>query len=324
LINRRLLVVGAGAAGLAPPLRAQESGFPTRPITVVIPSTSGGSAEFIVRIIGDWLRERGQQGFLADARPGAGGIVGTLHAATARPDGYTLVASPNSPLVFHQLTHKTMPYDPKALTPITMLTTQPLVMGVRGDFPGESMADLIEYARRNPGKVHYASQGIGGGNHLAALLLSKYTKTEMNHVPYPGAVPGVQAMLKSEVDFYMAPLASVLPWYKQKQLKMFGVGSPERHPDAPDVPTFRELGYPEEFILTVWTAIVGPPKMPEPIVNWIYSAVRRAYDDPVIFERVKALGSDPGGTTPAETRAFISRELATWERVARENNIEKQ
>ncbi len=312
------------ACGLLDVARAQESGFPNRPITVVIPSTAGGSAEFIVRMLGDWLRERGRQGFLVDARPGAGGIVGTLHVATSKPDGYTLVASPNSPLVFHQITHGSMPYDPRTLTPVTMLTTQPLVMAVRGDFPGDSMAALVAFARANPGKIHYASQGIGGGNHLAALLLSKYTKTEMNHVPYPGAVPGVQAMLKGEVDFYMAPLASVLPWYRQGQLKIFGVGSPERHPDAPDAPTFRELGYPEDFILTVWTAIVGPPDMPPAVAEWISAAINGAWADPVMYARVRALGSDPGGGTPAETRAFIARELATWERIARENDIGKQ
>ena len=241
-----------------------------------------------------------------------------------RSDGYTVGASPNSPMVFHQLTHKSLPYDPKRMVPITMVTTQPLVLGVRGDFPGDSMADLIARAKANPGGVHYASQGIGGGNHMAALLLAKHAGTTMNHVPYQGAVPGVQAMLKSEVDFYMAPLASVLPWYRQGQLKMFGVGSPTRHPDVPEVPTFRELGYPEEFILTVWTCLVGPAGTPPEIAAAIAGMFRRAYADPATFARARALGSDPGGWTPEETRAYIAREFATWERVARENNIEKQ
>ena len=274
MVDRRTILKGLGASGLAAPLRAQEK-FPARPIQVIIPSTAGGSAEFVVRFVSDWLRECGEPGFLVEARPGAGGIVGITHVANAKPDGYTVGASPNSPMVFHQLTHKTMPYDPKRMTPITMVTTQPLVMGVRGDFPGNSMADLIARAKANPGGVHYASQGIGGGNHMAAMLLAKHTGTQMNHVPYQGAVPGVQAMLKSEVDFYMAPMASVLPWYKKGELKMFGVGSPERHPDAPEVPTFRELGYPEEFILTVWTCVVGPPDLPAPIASAPRSTSRR-------------------------------------------------
>ena len=323
ILDRRLLLA-AGAAALAGHAASQEAPFPNRPVTVIIPSTAGGSAEFVVRIVSDHLRERGEPGFVVEARPGAGGIIGVTHVANARPDGYTVAASPNSPMVFHQITHKSLPYDPRRMTPITMVTTQPLVMAVRGDFPGESMADLIARARANPGGTHYASQGIGGGNHLAALLLSKHTKTEMNHVPYAGAVPGVQAMLKGEVDFYMAPLASVLPWYRQKQLKIFGVGSPQRHPDVPDAPTFRELGYPEEFILTVWTCLVGPPDLPPAIANAISGLFARAFADPAVKAKVKALGSDPGGWTAAETKDFITRELATWERVARDNNIEKQ
>ena len=306
------------------PINAQEGRFPTHPISVVIGSSSGSSMEFEMRILAPKFQELLGQTLQIDLRPGANGAIGASHVMRAKPDGYTLFTSPASPMVFNPLTNKNLGYDPKKLTPIIEIGSQPLVLAVRGDFPGNSLQDLIDYAKARPGKTFYSSTGIGGGNHMSVLLLEKYSGTQLKHVPYEGAGPATQALLKGEVDFSILSIASLLTWYKDGKLKILAVGSPERSPDAPDVPTFRELGYPEEFILTAWRVLVGPPGMPQPIVNRINEAVNKAYEDPDVRQKFKALGLEPTGGSPEAVATMLRRESATWETVARDNKIEPQ
>jgi len=306
------------------PLRAQEERFPTKPISVVIGSSSGSSMEFEMRILQPKFRDILGQTLQIDLRPGANGAIGATHVMRAKPDGYTLFTSPASPMVFNSLTNKNLGYDPKKFTPIIEIGAQPLVLAARGDFPGNSLQDLISYARARPGGTFYSSTGIGGGNHMSVLLLEKYSGTQLRHVPYEGAGPATQALLKGEVDFAILSIASLLTWYRDGKLKILAVGSPERSPDAPDVPTFRELGYPEEFILTAWRVLVGPPNMPRPIVARLNEAVNKAYEDPEVRQKFKALGLDPTGGSPETVEAMLRREAATWEQVARDNKIEPQ
>ena len=306
------------------PLRAQEERFPSRPISVVIGSSSGSSMEFEMRILAPKFKDILGQNLQIDLRPGANGAIGATHVMRAKADGYTLFTSPASPMVFNPLTNKNLGYDPKKFTPIIEIGAQPLVLAARGDFPGASLKDLIAYAKARPGGTFYSSTGIGGGNHMSVLLLEKYSGTQLKHVPYEGAGPATQALLKGEVDFAILSIASLLTWYKDGKLKILAVGSPERSPDAPDVPTFRELGYPEEFILTAWRVLVGPPNMPQPIVNRINEAVNKAYEDPDVRQKFKALGLEPTGGSPETVAAMLRRESATWEQVARDNRIEPQ
>jgi hypothetical protein len=306
------------------PLRAQEERFPTKPISVVIGSSSGSSMEFEMRILQPKFRDILGQTLQIDLRPGANGAIGATHVMRAKPDGYTLFTSPASPMVFNALTNKNLGYDPKKFTPIIEIGAQPLVLAARGDFPGSSLQDLITYAKARPGGTFYSSTGIGGGNHMSVLLLERYSGTQLRHVPYEGAGPATQALLKGEVDFAILSIASLLTWYRDGKLKILAVGSPERSPDAPDVPTFRELGYPEEFILTAWRVLVGPPNMPRSIVARLNEAVNKAYEDPEVRQKFKALGLDPTGGSPETVAAMLRREAATWEQVARDNKIEPQ
>jgi tripartite-type tricarboxylate transporter receptor subunit TctC len=285
--------------------RAQEA-YPSRPISIVIPSTPGSNMELQMRLISDAIQRKGGQPFVVDPKPGAMGILGATTVARAKPDGYTLLISPNSPLVFNQLTHANLGYEPTAFTPVTMVSSQPLVMAVRGEFPANSMQEFIDYAKAHPGKINYGSQGIGGGNHMAVLLLEKYTGARMVHVPFNGAEPATQALLKGDVDLFMAPLANILPWYKDKKLKMF------------------ELGYPEDFVLTVWYAIVAPPNTPLNIVKTLNAAINDAMKEPAIADRFHAMGTDAVYGSAEDAARFLARERATWERVAAENKIEKQ
>ena len=301
-----------------------EGRYPSKPITIVNPGAAGGSVELQVRILADGFRERTGQSLIITNKPGAMGSTGATYVYRAPPDGYTLLASPNSPMVFNPLTRKSLTYEATKLTPIVRLGEQPLVMGVRGDMPGETLSDLIAYAKANPGKTYYGSQGVGGGNHMAAMLFGKYTSTDLKHVPFPGAGPASQGLLKGEIDFFMAPLAVLLPSYRSKELKIFAVGGQERAKDVPDVPTFRELGYPEDFILTVWSVIMGPPGLPAEISEELNLHFNALFRDHKVQERFKLIGVDPGGGSRRELADMLARETRTWTRVAEENNIEKE
>jgi tripartite-type tricarboxylate transporter receptor subunit TctC len=315
------LVVSSLLGGAA---LAQEASFPARPITVVVGSSSGSSMEFEMRILSDKIKELTGFPLLIDIRPGANGATGATYVMRAKPDGYTLFTSPASPMVFNPLTHKNLNYDPKKMTPIIEIGAQPLVLATRGDLPVESVADLITYAKARPGKVFYSSTGIGGGNHMSVLLFEKYSGTQMQHVPYEGAGPATQAIIRGEVDFGILSIASLLPWYRDGKIKILAVGSQDRSPEAPNVPTFRELGYPEQFVLTGWRVLVGPPNMPQPIVDRINSLVNAAYDDKIVRDRFKALGLDATGGPQSKVVAMLNREFATWEQVAKENGIGPQ
>ena len=280
--------------------------------------------EFEMRILAPKFRDILGQQMQIDLRPGANGAIGASHVMRAKPDGYTLFASPASPMVFNPLTNKNLGYDPKKFTPIIEIGAQPLVLAARGDFPGNSLSDLISYAKAHPGATYYSSTGIGGGNHMSVLLLEKYSGTQLKHVPYEGAGPATQALLKGEVDFAILSIASLLTWHRDGKIKIMAVGSPERSPDAPDAPTFRELGYPEQFILTAWRVLVGPPGMPKALVQKLNETVNKAYEDPDVRQKFKALGLEATGGSPEKVAAMLQREAATWEQVARDNKIEPQ
>jgi tripartite-type tricarboxylate transporter receptor subunit TctC len=315
-------MIGALAIFAFGAARAQEAPFPNKTLNIVIGSSAGSAVEFEARVISDAFVKRGWPALQPDLRPGAMGGIGATAVYRAKPDGYTLLLSPASPMVFNPVTHKTLTYDPAKMTPVILIGEQPLVLVARGNFPAKTIDEFVAWVKQNPGKTFYSSPGIGGGNHMSTLLFAKYHNLDVKHVPFPGAAPAVQAILRGEVDFGIIAMSSLLPNYRAGELKFFAIGSKQRSPDAPEVPTLRELGYPEEFVLTAWRVLVGPPDMPAPIVDKLNGMINEIYLDPMVRDRFKKLGLDIGGGTPAEVAAMLKREAATWERVARENNIE--
>jgi tripartite-type tricarboxylate transporter receptor subunit TctC len=306
-------------------VRAQSAdAYPSRRITIVVPFTAGGALDAVTRLVADGLRDRLGQPVVVENRPGATGSVGTAAVARAEPDGYTLLASPNSPLVFNPLTNRNLAYDPSTLAPVIQLGSQPLVLAVRGNFPASSFNELIAYAKANPGKLNYSSQGVGGGNHLSTLLLQKVTGTQMVHIPYGGETPARQAVVAGDVDLFMAPMSGMLALYKEGRVKIFAVGSSKRVPELPDVPTFREFGYPDELVLTVWFALMAPPKTPEHIVDRLNKAVNDIFRQPEVQARYRNLAVDPVGGTPQALKALLDTELKRWTAVVEAAQIPKQ
>jgi tripartite-type tricarboxylate transporter receptor subunit TctC len=298
--------------------------YPSRRVTIVMPFTPGGALDTAARLVADGLRERLGQPFVVENRPGATGSVGTAAVARAEPDGYTLLASPNSPLVFNPLTNRNLAYDPTTLTPVIQIGSQPLVLAVRGNFPAASFKEFIHYAKSNPGKLNYSSQGVGGGNHLSTLLLQKVTGTQMVHIPYAGETPARQALIAGEVDLFMAPMSGMLPLHRDKRVKILAVGSAARVAELPEVPTFGELGYPEELVLTVWFALMAPPKTPAPIVDKLNAAVNDVFRQPDVQARYRSLSVDPVGGTPQALKAFLDAEMRRWRAVVETAQLPKQ
>jgi tripartite-type tricarboxylate transporter receptor subunit TctC len=310
---------------LLPATAAHAQGaYPARRVTIVMPFTAGGALDTTARLLADGLREALGQPFVVENRAGATGSVGTAAVAHAEPDGYTLLASPNSPLVFNPLTKKNLSYDPAALAPVIQFGSQPLVLAMRGNFPANTFKEFIDYAKANPGKLNYSSQGIGGGNHLSTLLLQQMTGTEMVHIPYGGETPARQAVLAGEVDFFMAPMSGMLPLYKEGRVKILAVGSTNRAPELPDVATFRELGYPDELVLTVWFALMAPPKTSEPIIDRLNKAANEVLRQPEVRARYQSLAVDPVGGTPQALKELLDAELKRWTAVVEKAQIPKE
>ncbi len=309
----------AGAAG------AQTAAtYPNRTVTIVVPSTAGGGLDSVARIIGEGLRKHFGQPFVIENRPGAATALGAQVVYRAAPDGYTILASPNSPLVFLPLLKKDLNYDASKFTPLAITGIQPMVLAVKPQFQGKTYADFAAYAKANPGRMNYGSPGVGSGNHLASLLLLKSAGLSAVHVPFNAHSLGVQAMLRGDIDFYLIPIDVVLEHYQAKQMNIFAVGTTQRSRDLPEVPTFRELGLPKEVVLTIIYAMVAPPGTPPDIAAKLNEGINAVFKMPDVRQRFEQMRIDPTGGTQEDLTALIKNELAVWGQVAKDNGMEPQ
>ncbi len=320
----RLRVWLTGAVFIAAGVQAfaQGASYPSKPVTIIVPGVAGGGLDTTARILAEGLRKHFNQTFLVENRPGAATALGATVVYRAPPDGYMLLQSPNSPLTFLPVTKKSLPYEATKLTPIAITGIQPFVMTVKPQFAGNDFASFLAHARANPGKLNYASPGIGSANHLATLMFQKVTGTDMVHVPFSGGTQAIQEMLRGDIDFYMLPQDGVYELYRSGKLKIFAVGTPERSKDLPEVPTFRELGLPNEVRLTVLYALLGPPGMPADVAAKLNEGVNAVFKMPDVIERYRQLRIEPTGGKAETLRDLILSELAVWGKVAKDNAIE--
>jgi tripartite-type tricarboxylate transporter receptor subunit TctC len=294
--------------------------FPNRAVTIVVPFPPGGSADALPRIIAERLRERWGQAVVIENRPGAAGSTGSGTVARAAPDGHTLLATPASPLAINALVQKSMPYDPEAFTPITLIALSPTVLTARLSLPVETAQDAIRYARANPGKLNYASQGPGSTSHLTGLMFQQQVGTQMVHVPYRGTGPALADIVAGNVDLFFDNVSSSLPLHRGGKLKILAVATPERSPVIPEIPTLREAGLPN-FQSSTWFALVAPPQTPAAIAEQINRAVRDILATPEMQAQFQTLGVQPRTTTRDELTAFVAGERARWAAVARDANL---
>jgi tripartite-type tricarboxylate transporter receptor subunit TctC len=300
------------ALASAPGSRAEDAAsYPSQQIRIVVPFPAGGTADILPRIVADKLRQKWNQTIIIDNRSGAGGNIGAEVVATSAPDGYTLLASPPGPVAINESLYRKLSYKPSELVPITVIGTAPNVLDVRPDFPAKTVKELVDYAKANPGKVTFASQGNGSTSHLTAILFEKLTGTKMVHVPYRGTTPALQDIMANTVDLFFDNLGSSLNLDQGGKLRILGVCGPERAPSLPDVPTVREAGVPD-FTSVTWFALMAPKGTPEAIIAKLNTAVTEILKEPDVEAQFAKLGVQPAPMDTAATAKFIDEERTRW------------
>src|SRR3954463_9177454 len=292
------LCVGAALLG-SDPVHAQA--YPNRPIKIIVPFPAGGPTDGMARIISDRLGTvLGQSIVIENRGGGAGGSVGAKVVASADPDGYTILMTPGGSLVTGPAVHKNIGYDPfKVFTPVGKLIETPQYICVHPDLPVKSLAEVASYAKANPGKISWGSQGFGTGTHLLSELFKLETGTNIVHVPYRGTAPLLAAILAGEIQIATDPSTTVLPHIQSGKVRPIAVTMTERTSKLPNVPTTAEAGYPK-LLAPFWLGVVAPTGTPPDIVDKLNSAFRETLNDPATRARLDMLGAEIKIGTPQE------------------------
>jgi tripartite-type tricarboxylate transporter receptor subunit TctC len=301
-------------------VRAQGA-YPSQPVRIIIPFPAGSTTDTLTRIVADQLNRKWGKAVVVENIPGL--HIGAERVARADPDGYTLLSSPPSPLTINKLLYRDLPYDPDKLMPITLLATGPNVLDVRRDLSVNSVKELIAYAKANPGKLTYASQGVGSTAQLSTALLEQKADIKMLHVPYRGALPALNDVIAGHVDMFFDTATTSVPMFRSGQIKIIAVGVTKRIPALAEVPTMEEAGI-ADFRSITWFALAAPPGTPAALIARINHDTVEILKDPKVADRLHMLQLDPGATSPEETARFFADELKLWGKVIAQAHISVQ
>jgi tripartite-type tricarboxylate transporter receptor subunit TctC len=311
-IFKRLLAIGACTLL---PLAAGAQGFPSKPVTLVVPNVPGGAIDILARLLERQLSDTWKQPVLVVYKAGAGTVLGTDFVAKSPPDGHTIGLVVTSHVINPSL-RKTMPFDTlKDLSGVSMLAISPIVITAAPSLPAKNLAELIALAKSKPGKLTYASPGSGSSMHLGGELLKSTAGIDMLHAPYKGSGGAYPDVFAGRVDLLIDPLFSSLPYIKSGMLKPIAIMSPTRSPIAPDVPTVAET-LPGFSVQSVFGAVV-PSGTPREVVHKISADLAKALQSPEIRARMAQIGLTPVGDTPEQFDAFIRVEIDKWAKVVK-------
>jgi tripartite-type tricarboxylate transporter receptor subunit TctC len=294
--------------------------YPSRQIRIVVPFPAGGTADSLPRIVAERLQQKWNQAVIIDNRSGAGGNIGAEAVATSAPDGYTLLASPPGPIAINQSLYAKLSYNPSDLKPVALFGTAPNVLDVRPGFAVKSVKELIDYAKANPGKVTFASQGNGSTSHLTAILFEKLTATKMVHVPYRGTAPALQDIMGDTVDVFFDNLGSSLSLHLDGKLRILGVCGPERSAPLPDVPTVAEAGVPN-FTSVTWFALMAPKGTPDATVQKLNTTVTDILKEGGVKARFEKLGVQVEIMDVEATSQFVAAERIRWAEIIQSAHV---
>ncbi len=319
---RGLLALIASLALLTTVAPAQDAAanYPNRPIKIVVSVPAGGGVDTVTRMVADGLRKKLGQPVVVENHAGAGGNVGADYVFKSEPDGYTLLASQPSPITVNPLLYKQLSFDPTKFEPVAIMTKIANVLLVRPDFPAKDVKEFIAYCKANPGKVNYASQGIGTTSHLTAALFEKVAGVKLVHVPYKGTAPALNDIIASHVDMIFMELASAIRLHQAGKARILAVATKERIPSLKDIPTFAEAGVPN-FESGTWNAITAPPNTPPAIVAKLNKAINDVLQEPELQDHFSKLTLQAASGSPAEAKAFIVQETKTWGQVIKDAQI---
>ncbi len=312
------------SALLASGLSAQaQSGYPQKPIKLVVPVAAGGGTDFIARLVGQKLGEALSTPVIIENKPGGGGNVGVDFAAKSEPDGYTLVM-PITSFPVNPGLYKTLPFDTKKdFVPITLVASAPLLLVINPQLQVKSLSDLIQLAKDKPGILNYATSGIGTTSHLAAELFKYTAGLDIINVPYKGGGPAVTDLIAGNVQLYFSTVPAALPQTKAGKIRALAVTSNKRLPGLSEVPTVSEAGLPG-YEVVGWFGLFAPAKTPPAIVERLNAEVVKILKMPDVREKIEAHGLLPGGGSSKELSVFLDAEIKKWTQVIKAANITQQ
>jgi tripartite-type tricarboxylate transporter receptor subunit TctC len=318
--RQRVVAVALTLAAMLTALpAAQAQGYPSRAVKIIVPFPAGGTADVMPRIFSDWLAKKWGEPVVIENRTGAAGNIGAEAVAKAEPDGYTLLAAPAPPLVINQNLYPRLGFDPTEFVPIVIMGRVPNALVLNARVPLASVADVIAYAKANPGKLTCATQGNGTTSHLTSELFQLMAQVKFQQVPYRGSAPALTDLAAGNVDLMFDNLGVSLALVKGGQLKLLGVATPKRMAALPDVPTIAETL--PGFESAAWFAIVAPPKTPQAIADKINADVNEALQQSEIRDRLAQLSAEPIGGTPQATAAYMREEIERWYNVIKAANV---
>jgi tripartite-type tricarboxylate transporter receptor subunit TctC len=298
------------------PAQAAEH-YPQRVVRIVNPYPAGGSVDLMARILAQKLSDDLGQQFIVENRSGGGGNTGSDSVAKAEPDGYTLLFTAPGPLTVNQTLYSKLSFDPAAdFAPIALFATAPIVLMVYPGVPASNVRELIALARKEPGKLNFASAGNGTTNHLSGEMFKSMAKIDIVHVPYRGAGPAMNDLIAGHVQMFFDLMPVVLPQVTTGKVRALGTAGATRTSALPDVPTIAEQGVPG-FDAASWYGIVAPAKTPEPVLATLREEVAKALKAPDMIAHIRELGSEPGTVFGKDFSAFLAQETKKWADVIR-------
>src|SRR5215510_9210928 len=319
-VGRGLIALATLVAVLPPCARAQD--YPARAVKIIVPFPAGGSADVVPRIVAEWLSRKWAQPVVIENRPGAAGNIGAELAYKAEPDGYTLLSAPPPPLVINQNLYPRLNFDPTQFEKIAVLVRIPNSLVVTPRFPPKSVAEVIAYAKANPGKINSATQGNGTTSHLTSEMFQMMAGVQFQHVPYTGTAPALNDLVAGSVEIMFDNLGVSLQLVNGDKLRLLAVASPKRMASLPNVPTIAETlpGFESE----AFYAMVAPPKTPAVIVNKINADINEALRQAELAPRFATLSAMTVGGTPRETADYMRAESERWNKVIKAANVKLQ
>ena len=326
----RLHVASLSAAVVAlalatPNLHAQESvaSWPSKPVRIIVPFPAGGTADVLPRFVSERLAAKWGQPFVVENRAGAAGNIGAEAVFKADPDGYTLLSAPPPPLVINASLYPKLPYDPTQFVTVSVMAEVPNVFLLTPNVAVNNVRDAIAYAKANPGKLNYASQGSGSTSHLTAeMFKSMGGGLNITHVPYKGTAPALADLLGGQVEIMFDNLGVSLQHVRSGKLKALGVASAKRIAALPDVPAMAEIL--PGFVSVAWFGVVAPPKTSPAIAEKLSAAIAEALKTPEMRKRLVELSAEPVGNTPSEMAAYMRQDAERWRNVIRSANVKAE
>ena len=320
-MKRRHILQAASGLALTPTFAQAQDKYPSKPITWVCPYAAGGNADSRSRQVAKAMGTVLGQPIIIDNKAGAGGNIGTEAIARGKPDGYTIGMGNFAPLAVNHALFKKLNFDPfNDLMPICLIERGPLILMVRNDSPYKSVKDIVAAAKATPGKLSYASGGIGGSHHLSGALFEHTAEIDMIHAPYKSGFAGATDLMGGQVHMMFEQMYAAMPSIKAGRLRALAITSKTRSPLAPDIPTMAEQGYPAVEVLN-WQGVIGPKGMSADLISKLNAACNKALQDPDVKEKILSQGNEIGGGTPEQFAALIKAEAPRWAKVVRDAKI---